>query len=57
MSFLSVARAAKLSGISVRGIRLRIERNELATIYVGCKMFVVGSSFEQWLKRRSAKGH
>lgn len=56
MSFLSVKRAAEISGSSIKTIRRRIERNEIAIIYVGYKMFVVGSSFEKWLKRRSANG-
>lgn len=56
MSFLSVVRASKLSGLSPRGIRRRIENGDLATINIGCKLFIVGSSFEQWLKRRSANG-
>ena len=56
MNFLSVKRAAEISGSSIKTIRRRIERNEIAIIYVGYKMFVVGSSFEQWLKRRSANG-
>ena len=56
MSFLSVKRAAEISGSSIKTIRRRIEHNEIAIIYVGRKMFIVGSSFEKWLQRRSIDG-